>query len=233
MNSFNINNVTNLNGTAVASIGGSSWSQYSATQDVNINGYSLYNIASLFAQTITAQTITAQQTTNLSNLATNNTIPKLYVDNYNGSNVNINGSDQPYVQVLFNNNSVMKVFDPISNLYYYKSSVIFRGIDGGGPNPLSYGSLFYTFSNSNSGIEFQGLNYNSNKPYVYSINSVAELNVNFTDVYNLSNFIGSGCNTSTDYVINLYMNNLSVTGCNISVLSNYKVSVIFEAILSN
>ena len=235
MNSFNINNVTNLNGTPVASIGAALWSQYIATQDVNINGYSLYNIASLFAQTITAQTITAQQTTNLSNLATNNTIPKLYVDNYNGSNVNINGADQSYVQILVNNSnkSIIKEFNSISNLYYYKTNLIFTGRDGGGANPLTYGNLYYTFSNVISGNQVEGLNYNSVKPYVYSINSVAELNVNFTDVYNLSNFIGSGCNTSTDYVINLYMNNLSVTGCNISVLSNYKVSVIFEAILSN
>jgi hypothetical protein len=71
MNSFNINNVTNLNGTAVASIGGSSWSQYSATQDVNLNGYSLYNIASLF----TANLYTNQTTTISSNVATNYVIP--------------------------------------------------------------------------------------------------------------------------------------------------------------
>lgn len=72
MNSFNINNVTNLNGTPVASIGGSSWSQYSATQDVNINGYSLYNIASLFAPNL----YTTQTNTPTSNVATNYVIPQ-------------------------------------------------------------------------------------------------------------------------------------------------------------
>jgi hypothetical protein len=72
MNSFNINNVTNLNGTAVASIGGSSWSQYSATQDVNLNGYSLFNIASLNATTM----FTTQTTTPTSNVATNYVIPQ-------------------------------------------------------------------------------------------------------------------------------------------------------------
>jgi len=72
MNSFNINNVTNLNGTAVASIGGSSWSQYPATQDVNLNGYSLFNIASLNATTM----FTTQTTTPTSNVATNYLIPQ-------------------------------------------------------------------------------------------------------------------------------------------------------------
>ena len=72
MNSFNINNVTNLNGTAVASIGGSSWSQYSATQDVNLNGYSLFNIASLNAPTM----FTTQTNTPTSNVATNYVIPQ-------------------------------------------------------------------------------------------------------------------------------------------------------------
>ena len=72
MNSFNINNVTNLNGTPVASIGAPSWSQYVATQDVNINGYSLFNIASLNAPTM----FTTQTTTPTSNVATNYVIPQ-------------------------------------------------------------------------------------------------------------------------------------------------------------
>ena len=72
MNSFSITNLTNLNGTPVASFGASAWATFAATTNVNVNGYNMNNIANLATTNITTNNINATNQILCSDLSANN-----------------------------------------------------------------------------------------------------------------------------------------------------------------
>lgn len=185
MNSFNINNLTNLNGTPVASIGAALWSQYVATQDVNINGYSLYNIASLNATNM----FTTQTTTPTSNVATNFILP-LY-NYFQETETNLIGKfTSPFQQLIMTPTTSLRYSKNVFSLY--NVSFQFSGETSALENTSNiyyYCSLY----NSNTSDIVNGNTINATYPLTYTQSDLTptKFSFSYSDVFDLTSYFWS------------------------------------------
>jgi hypothetical protein len=213
MNSFNINNVTNLNGTAVASIGGSSWSQYSATQDVNLNGYSLFNIASLNATTM----FTTQTNTPTSNVATNYVIPQYNYFQEAETELIAKFTSPTLLQIIKTPTTYLSYTKSVFRLY--NVSFQFSGETSALENTSNI-NYYCSLYNVNTTDIVNGNTINVTYPLAYTESTLnpTKFSFSYSDVFDTTSFTWSGgdpiypylyakTNNSADYkFVNIKMN---------------------------
>ena len=189
MCNYSISNVTNLNGNPVASIGGSSWSQYPATQTVNLNGNSITNVNNLTVLgTATLTSATANQGTSItSNVATNLILPLYYtITGITNSIVNIGN---PFEQLIKISGTTLR-FNSKGGFKKYLVSFQFSGdaIDVG-LSPINTGGIYYYCSlyNATLAATVNGNAINSSYPLVYPQNGLVPtiFSFSYSDVFNL------------------------------------------------
>ena len=176
MCNYSISNVTNLNGTAVASIGGASWSQYSATQNVNINGFNMTNVNNL---TVLGSATAIQNLTISSNIATNY-VMSLY-HNFTGTTNSVGsngGTFLPIIKIAGQALSFTQV-----GFKYYNTSIQFKGLATNKTSNINY---YLSLSNVTYGNEVFGNITDSTYTLVYPQNSLNNnvFSFSFSDVFN-------------------------------------------------
>ena len=209
MASFNINNVTNLNGTAVASIGGSSWSQYPATQTVNLNGNSVVNVNDL---TVTGNTnmfgLTVTTGTSLNDVTIfgSATVASLSVaDIADINDLNISGNAYAVQNTTVSSNIATNYVLPLyKNFTSASNNVAQNGVATSYAQIVNYTGACITFARSpftfyNTTFQFAGTaSSNTNGIYYYlSLSNISRS----TEVFGITN------STNALYYSNASLNN--------------------------
>ena len=205
---FNVNNLAVISSISTNYIESSNISTIQLNGDtINVNNITVSNV-------ISGNTV---QTQLFSNMATNLTIPQLYVDNYGGCNINL---DTSFIEIT--NRAVSRPFYTINNFNLYKVTIsVYGGLTS--VTPTGTIDTYFTFSNVGGIGTGLGLDVNSGNPYTIEYNTSNLLRYTYTDIYDLNELTNS-CN----YKIRIFMKTAYITN-----LNNYTATILYEPVFSN
>ena len=237
----NLTTVGTTNLTNVTATGTTNLSNLTATGATNLSNLTVTQATNLQATldvtgrtTLSDLDVTGTNNTNqtsimTSNVATNYTIPQLYLVHYTTGNVSFGNTCN--TQIMSNNNSLTtRLFYTIPNLDLYRFTITFSAGRVTLCNAINTNiKTYFTISNVYQFNEVEGSCIKPDSKYNITINATdTATTFSYSDIYNLSNFAP----TTSYYVINVYMAKDTAAQSNVT-LSNYKASFVYEPILSN